>query len=315
MLSSLIPVLLCIALGWLVARIGWVRDAAIKDLSNLVFLVLTPALLLRTMGSVRLQDLDFTPVVLYFSAVAVLFIGTMLVRGFSTRSAAEALSCVFGNTVMIGVPIIQFAFGESALVVLFTLVSLHSLILLTSATLIFELASEREARARSGTADSGVPLWRTVLQAARKSIIHPVPLPILAGLIFAQTGLQLPAGIDKGLQMVGSALSPMALLLVGISLAYTRIGHNMRAAVAITIVKNLVMPALVLAIAPLLGVSGLPLAVMFVIAAMPVGANVFYFTQRYGVMQQEVSASIAASTLVALATLPLAIWIAHLLQG
>ena len=84
---------------------------------------------------------------------------------------------------------------------------------------------------------------------------------------------------------------------------------------SISLVKNLVMPALVLLIAPVLGVSGLPLAVMFVIAAMPVGANVFYFTQRYGVMQQEVSASIAASTLLSLATLPLAIWIAHRFQG
>ena len=92
MLSSLIPVLFCIALGWIVARIGWVRDAAIKDLSNLVFLVLTPALLFRTMGQVRLQELDFRPVVLYFAAVAILFIGTLLLRGFSKRAAAEALS-------------------------------------------------------------------------------------------------------------------------------------------------------------------------------------------------------------------------------
>jgi len=309
MLASLIPVLLCIALGWFVAKIGWVRDAAIKDLSNLVFLVLTPALLFRTMGQVRLQDLDFRPVVLYFSAVAILFVGTMLVRGFSKRAAAEALACVFSNTVMIGVPIIQFVFGDDALIVLFTLVSLHSLILLTSATLIFELADAREVQ--SGGSTPAAPLWMTLAQAVRKSIIHPVPLPILAGLIFAQTGLQLPSGLDKGLQMVGNALSPMALLLVGISLAYTHIGRNMRTALSIALVKNLVMPGLVLLIAPLLGVSGLPLAVMSVIAAMPVGANVFYFTQRYGVMQQEVSASIAASTLIALATLPLAIWIAH----
>ena len=266
MLASLIPVLLCIALGWFIARIGWVRESSIKDLSNLVFLVLTPALLFRTMGSVRLQELDFRPAALYFAAVGVLF----------------------------------------------TLISLHSLVLLTAATLVFELADARDARARENAVV--VPLWRTVLQAARKSIIHPVPLPILVGLLFAQTGLSLPSGIDKGLQMVGSALGPMALLLVGISLAYTHVGRNARTAVSIALAKNVVLPALVLLLSPLFGVSGLALAVMFVIAAMPVGANVFYFTQRYGVMQQEVSASIAASTLLALLTLPLAIWIAHWIQ-
>lgn len=114
--------------------------------------------------------------------------------------------------------------------------------------------------------------------------------------------------------MIGNALSPMALLLVGISLAYTRIGSNLAYGSVDLAREESRMPALVLAIAPLLGVTGLPLAVMFVIAAMPVGANVFYFTQRYGVMQQEVSASIAASTLLALATLPVAIYISHVIQ-
>src|SRR5256885_148743 len=65
--ASLIPVILCIGAGFLAARLGWVRAAAIKDLSNLVFLVLTPALLFRTMGAVRMQELDFQPVALYRS--------------------------------------------------------------------------------------------------------------------------------------------------------------------------------------------------------------------------------------------------------
>ena len=35
-------------------------------------------------------------------------------------------------------------------------------------------------------------MWRTVLQAIRNGIVHPVPLPIIAGLLFAQTGLVVP---------------------------------------------------------------------------------------------------------------------------
>src|SRR5256885_16931350 len=36
--ASLIPVILCIGAGFLAARLGWVRAAAIKDLFHLVFL-------------------------------------------------------------------------------------------------------------------------------------------------------------------------------------------------------------------------------------------------------------------------------------
>ena len=98
--SSLIPVILCIGIGFFAARMGWVRAAAIPDFSNLVFLVLTPALLFRTMGAVRIQELNFRPVALYFLAAGLMFAATMVASGFSTRAAARGLAHMFSNTLM-----------------------------------------------------------------------------------------------------------------------------------------------------------------------------------------------------------------------
>ena len=53
------------------------------------------------------------------------------------------------------------------------------------------------------------------------------------------------------------------------------------------------------------GLRGLPLVVLATAASLPVGANVFLFTQRYEVGREEVTASIAVSTSLALVTLPL----------
>lgn len=301
--SSLVPVLLCIAIGFAAARIGWVRAAAIKDLSNIVFLVLTPALLFRTMAGVRVQDLDFQPVGLYFLASGLVFIVTMALCGFSTRAAARGLAHMFSNTLMIGVPLIGLLYGDQGLVTLFTLVSLHALILLTSATIVFELAEARE-QLRAGLTTPR-PMWRTVGQAVTNSVLHPVPLPILAGLLLAQTGLHLPEVVDKPLQVLGAALGPIALLLVGITLAYSKIGRHWRDALGIALVKNVAHPLLLFGLAWAMGLRGVPVAVMFAAATLPVGANVFLFTQRYGVMQEEVSSSIAISTGLALITLPL----------
>ena len=55
------PVILFISLGFGAARWGWIRAVAVKDLSNLVFMVLTPALLFRTMSTVQVQQLNFEP--------------------------------------------------------------------------------------------------------------------------------------------------------------------------------------------------------------------------------------------------------------
>ena len=174
-------------------------------------------------------------------------------------------------SIMIGVPLVGLAFGEAGLVTLFTLISVHSLLLLTSATVVFELAAARERRGQAGQVH--VPMWRTVLQAVRNGIVHPVPLPIMAGLLFAQTGLELPQGVDKPLQLLGQALGPLALLLVGVMLAFSTVGVYFRVALRIALVKNLALPLVLAVLGWALGLSGLSLAVMIVIAALPVGTS------------------------------------------
>ncbi len=306
--TALVPVIVFIAMGFCVGRWGWIRAASVKDLSNLVFMVLTPALLFRTMSTVHVQELDFGPIAVYFLAAGLVFAATLALGGFSSLAAARALAHTFGNTVMIGVPLVGLAFGDPGLVTLFTLISVHSLLLLTSATVVFELAAARERRGQAGQVH--VPMWRTVLQAVRNGIVHPVPLPIMAGLLFAQTGLELPQGVDKPLQLLGQALGPLALLLVGVMLAFSTVGVYFRVALRIALVKNLALPLVLAALGWALGLSGLSLAVMIVIAALPVGANVFLFAQRYEVGQDEVTASVAVSTALGLVTVPVVLLLA-----
>lgn len=301
--SALVPVVILIGIGYFAGRRAWMGVAGVKDLSALVFVVMTPALLFRTMSTVHLEQLDFRPVASYFIAVAVVFVGTMVWGGFNRRAAVLALANTFSNTVMIGIPLIGLAYGEAGLVTLFTLISVHSLVLLTSATVVLEMALIREEAAQGRHSDRHVA--HAVLLAVRNAIIHPVPLPIIAGLLFAQTGWVLPTVIDKPLQLLANALSPLALLLVGVTLASTAIGAHWRPALGLATVKNLVMPALVAAAGWALGLSGPALAVMVLAAALPIGANVFLFSQRYKVAEELTTASVAVSTVFALVTLSL----------
>jgi malonate transporter len=306
---ALLPVIFLIGLGWTVARVNWVSKASLKDLSNLLFLVLLPALLFRTMARVRLEELDFAPIGIYFLSVGLLFSATMLRFGFNTVSAARGLAHIFSNTVLIGVPLVGLAFGDAGLITLFTLVSLHSLVILTTVTMIFELAIARDQRA-AGVGNQR-SLLITVLVAIRKSILHPVPLPILIGLLYGQLGLPLPEVMDTSLKMLGAGMGPLALILVGATLAYTPIGAMWRPALRISLCKVLIHPLLFFACAWALGQHGPGVDIMLLVAALPVGANVFLFTQRYQVAEDEVSTSIAISTAMALISVPAVLALLH----
>jgi malonate transporter and related proteins len=293
-LSPLVPVIVMTAVGFALGRLGAMPPQRVRKLSNLVFLVLAPALLFRTMAQVHLERLDFRPVAGYFIAVAVIFTATLALRGFSRRAAVLGLANTYSNNVMIGVPLVALAYGQPGLVALFTLVSVHALILLTTATVVLEVALLHEDRAQSDRSAA-----RTVLLALRNGIIHPVPLPIIAGLLFAGGGWTLPAVVDVPLRWLGIVFGPLALLLVGASLAAIHLGRAWKAGLELSLVKNFVHPALVAVITSWMAVGTVERNVMILSATLPIGANVFLFSQRYGVAQEEITAGVAVSTLLA----------------
>ena len=295
-LSSLLPVVLLILIGFVAGKAKLVRGESVRDLSNLVFLVLTQALLFRTMSSVRIEQLDFKPVAQYFLVAGALFVTMLWLYGRNSRASVLALACIFSNTLMIGVPLIGLAYGQAGQVLLFTLISLHALVLLSAATLVLELQVASEHAALSGERRA---VWRTVASAVRNAIIHPVPLPILVGLVYAQTGWGLHPVVDRPLALLGSAFGPIALVLVGITLSQTPIGKQFMSALKLSLVKTVVHPVLMLAVGWLLGLRGLHLAVMTVAAALPIGANVFLFSQRYRKEEDAVTAGVAVSTAMA----------------
>ena len=299
--SSLLPVVILIAVGWLAGRMRWIRGDSVKDLSNLVFLLLAPPLLFRSMSTVRLEQLSLKPVAAYFVAAGLIFAATLVWRGFNRTGVVLALANTYSNTVMIGIALVSLAYGPQGMVVLLTLISLHSLVLLTSATVFLELALAQEDAQRLASGGQGRPsMARTVGRALRNAIIHPVQAPILLGLLFAQTGLAIPAVLDRPIALLGQAFSPVALMLVGITLALTPVGRHWRPALLHASIKNLVHPALVAALGLAFGLRGLPLAVMVVAASLPIGANVFLFAQRYRSSEGLITASVVVSTVMAL---------------
>ncbi len=289
----------------LVGRLQLVSAASIKDLSKLAFLVLGPALLFRTMSNVRLQDMQPVMLLAYYLAAGCIFLAAFAIGGFNRRSAVIALTANFGNNVMIGIPLVGLAFGEAGLVHLLAVIATQSVVMLTAATVLLELAVVREQRAAGGVAQR--PVGQAVLAALRNAVIHPVPLPIMAGLLFNYMGLALPAVVDKPVQLLGQAFAPLALLMVGASLAQTRVQGLWWPALQVAATKNVVQPALVLLFAWLLGVTGLLLAVLVIAACMPAGANAFLFAQRYEVAQDLVTATMLVSALLSLVSLTVAL--------
>lgn len=299
---KLLAIFLTVGVGWVAGRLRWLdsgadaRDPA-RVLGNAAFTIFVPALLFRTTARLDFAALPwriiaafFVPAVLY--ALAVYFWQRRRMDAATATPAARMVTASFGNSVQLGIPMATALFGEPGLAIHITLVSLHALILLTLPTVLVEMDL---ARAQPGPRDIAATLRSTV----RNTLVHPVVLPVVAGLAWNLAGLPLPAVLDETLAALGSAVVPVCLVLIGLSLAYYGVQGQWRAALQLGALKLAVLPAVVLAVAHWgFGLAGLPLAVVVLMAALPTGSNALIFAQRYDTGATEATATIVVSTLL-----------------
>ena len=345
--NKLLAIFCTVALGWVAGRMRWLGEPAgaidpARLLGNAAFYIFVPALLFRTTARLNISAMPWATVVAYFVPV-LLMLGSVYAIGrwrqqrqhrqqrqqrqrgpgaagaaqdldaaesAAAAPAARAITAVFGNTVQVGIPVSAALYGEAGLGLHFALVSLHSLVLLSTLTVLVELDLARARAAHNASAS----LLRTVLNTLRNTLIHPVVMPVLAGLLWNATGLALPGPLDETLQLLGTAVAPLCLVLIGITLAYTA-GHTVfgavRGAVLLSLAKLLSLPALVLVVAHWgLGLTGLPLQVAVTMAALPTGSNALIFAQRYRSQEAEATTAIVVSTVGFVLTAPL--WLAVL---
>jgi predicted permease len=138
-----------------------------------------------------------------------------------------------------------------------------------------------------------------------------VVLPVLLGLGYQLLGVPLPAVIDQVLAGLGQAVVPLCLLLIGMNLAHYGLSDTWKPAVPQVLFKLLGLPAMVLLVAyGVFGLSGLPLQVAVMMAALPVGSNALIFAQRYRLLQAEATSAIVLSTLAFALTAPCWLWVA-----
>jgi len=129
--------------------------------------------------------------------------------------AVRALSVTFGNTVQLGIPVVSAVFGTPGLAILVAIISLQSLVLLTTGTVLVEADL---ARSRRRQQVGGHSVWRTLATTIRRTLIHPVVLPVLLGLGYHATGWAIPDPADDTLATLAQAVVPVSLVTIGLTL-------------------------------------------------------------------------------------------------
>jgi predicted permease len=109
------------------------------------------------------------------------------------------------------------------------------------------------------------------------------------------------------MQMVGQAAVPLSLIALGMGLAEFGVRAEWRPSVAIALLKLVGQPIVVYALAVALALPAAETAAIVMLAALPVGANVYLMSRQFGVLGSAIASAIVLTTAIAAVTMPLAL--------
>ncbi|WP_426409392.1 AEC family transporter [Bradyrhizobium ganzhouense] len=301
------PVFALIAAGYASVLFRFVSEGAHKGISEFAFSIAIPALLFRTIVVSEFPDVSpWRMWGAYYGALAVTWIAALMISAVMRERREDredgvvfAIGSVYGNIVMLGIPLVISALGNEAAGPMSLILSVNTPLLWLCGILQMELVS----RKRTG---SPLAVIRPVLADLAR---NPLMLGIGFGVVWRFTGLGLNPVVDKTIELLAQAGSPAALIALGINLFRFEVKGEMRSVAAMSALKLLAMPAVAFAMAKLLNLPPIVTGVVVLFAAMPTGANAYIFAVQYQRMVNPVSGAVALCTLLAAVTLPVVVMV------
>ncbi len=138
-------------------------------------------------------------------------------------------------------------------------------------------------------------------------VFKPFLLASLGGVVVGVSGIVIPAPVLAPLEMLAAAAIPIALISVGATMNWGALARLDRFSAHICATKLLVMPAVALGVALVLGL-GPALAVVLVIwAALPTASAAHVLASGFGADRELAATLVAQTTLLGAVSLP--VWI------
>ncbi len=285
--NNLLPIFLAAGAGYLLAR--W-QPINPRTLSTVTFYVFSPCLVFNLLTTTRLSNSDIARMTLFavacISSVGLFaWLAGRALRLERSLLAAVVITSMFMNAGNYGMPVVSFAFGETAL-------AFASLVFVVNTVMV-------------NTA--GVVIASLGKTSLRNSLINLLKLPtfyaVLLAILILQTGWETPLPLARTAKTLGDASIPALLILLGVQFHSIQLKGKILPLSLASSVRLLVGPALALGLSALFGLQGAARQAGVLEAAMPAAVLNTVLATQFDTEPSFVSAVVVVTTLFSIFTL------------
>ena len=297
LLDVIIPVFLIIGFGYCTVWSKLFSTDTIDGLMKFTQNFAIPVLLFDAIAKVNLVNVfDFN---LFFSfyvgATAGFLIGFLASHYMFRRSLEDSVvigfCCLFSNTVMLGLPITERAYGEEALKHNYAIVSVHAPFCYFLGITVMELVRSTEKS-----------LSKKSLIIFKAMFSNALVVGILLGFLVNILGIDLAKTIQASIDMITAVALPAALFGMGGVLYQYRPEGDIGPITMVCLVSLLLHPVIVWITGLSSGLTDIQMRSAVITAAMAPGINTYVFANIYGRAKRVASTGVLLSTAFSIGT-------------
>lgn len=303
-LNLALPYFGLIFIGFACGKYRQLPEAGLAWMNFFLLYVSLPALFFRILARTPFEELNNLPFVIATTLATALayglaLLGTRFGAHLSTRESAMAgLAGGYGNIGYMGPGLALSTLGAQAAVPVALVFCFDTVFLFSVVPLLMVLTDGKRR-----------PLWPTVLLVTRQILLHPLIVASYCGALFAAFHIPTPTAFDGMLQFLQSAAAPVALFVLGVTVAlrpFRRVPWEVPGVVAVKLILHpLIVSGLLLLLGPFPPQWA---ATALLLASLPPALNVFIIARHYETWIEPASAAVLIGTFVSVVTLTSVMW-------
>lgn len=291
-----------VLVGVISDKIGLFTEKTAKACTDLLFYIITPCVIIRSFltqeftkeTGIKLLIAVGCGFLMHF--VAILLNTPLYRKGDKDKNIIFRYSSIYGNVGYMTLPLTEAILGTegvfycSAVVMAFNVVSFtHGVYIMNSDGGKFNL---------------------------NKLVLNPGVISVLIGLPLFLLKVQLPEIIDQPVSYIASMQTPVAMLIFGTFLAHTKLNDILKhkQILLVTLMKLIVLPAVMIGIYKLFGLSGTLLVALTISSCAPTANNTVMFAAKYDKDTSLAAQVVATVSFISVVTMPLIIAAVQTLQ-
>ncbi|GFP74417.1 AEC family transporter [Clostridium fungisolvens] len=299
-LKQMIILFILMIVGYLANKKKIMNTESDKLFSKLIVNITCPALIIYSVVSG--EHLKDNKIIIYIFIVAILYyilipiIAKLLIIIFRIKKNVVTLYesiLIYSNIGFMGIPVVSIIFGKNAVLYISIFMSIFNISIFTYGIFLF------------GKDLNVVKSKKSFINI--KNFYNPGITSAVMAIAIYLMNISIPEVILEPIRMVGNITTPLAMLVIGSTLANFSIRNSIKEKwiYIFIIIKLLILPIIVWFVSRFFISDKLLLGILVIVSGMPVASNVVMMSNEYGGDQNFITKGVFFSTLFSVVTIPI----------